>query len=355
MIAVALPIGLSSRMPPRPDAPTGGRRRRHRWLGPILVVAALLPLAPGAVAVTQPTLADCRTPDPPARFHRRLVVAIRLSGNLPRGWADSPYIARIICWQGTGFSTRAVAYGPRQKWIGMFAMTKREVQTIAGPWMSNDPDELILDPRCFARGWEACPTSTANTRLVQQLIAGMRWIWLNDGRPKVAWRHIVRTGRFNSLPRTGTDDTPTRAPLRLCPVRRPVSYIDDFGVPRPVGGFHHHWGNDLEAPIGRPIRAPFAGLAVAHDDGWFGGKYVTVTGREGYVRNGHMSRFGRLGYVKAGTVIGYVGKSGDALDPHDHFEWHPWNVPRSLHRAPSGFSRIMDAIDPFPFLNRVCR
>jgi len=25
-----------------------------------------------------------------------------------------------------------------------------------------------------------------------------------------------------------------------------------------------------------------------------------------------------------------------------------------LHTAPSGFRRILDAIDPFPFLNKVC-
>ncbi len=72
------------------------------------------------------------------------------------------------------------------------------------------------------------------------------------------------------------------------------------------------------------------------------------------MRNAHLSRFGHLGYVRAGTVIGYVGQTGDALTPHDHFEWHPWNVPDPVHVAPSGFSRILDAIDPYPFLNQVC-
>jgi Peptidase family M23 len=341
-------------MPAATDARSKGAYVSRRCFVVALLILVSLWGSPGAQAADQPTVAECRSPRVPPRFHHHLVVAIRLSRNLPRDWASSPYITRIICWQGTGFSTRFHAYGPGQKWIGMFAMTRREVQTIAGPWMSNDRDELILSPTCFARGWDACPETTANSRLVQQLIAGLRWIWLNDGRPKVAWRQIVRTGRFNSFPREGTDDTPTHSPFRLCPVRRPVWYRDDYGEPRPVGGYHPHWGNDIVAPIGRPIRAPFTGFAVAHDDGWFGGKYVTVVGDEGYVRNGHMIRFGHLGLVKAGTVIGYVGMSGDAHDPHDHFEWHPWNVPRTLHRAPTGFSRIMDGIDPFPFLNQVC-
>jgi murein DD-endopeptidase MepM/ murein hydrolase activator NlpD len=96
---------------------------------------------------------------------------------------------------------------------------------------------------------------------------------------------------------------------------------------------------------------------VAHNDHWFGGKYVTVVGAKGYVRNGHLSRFGTLGYVKSGTIIGYVGNTGDASGgpTHDHFEWHPWVVPTPLHKAPSGFKRVMDAIDPFPFLRKVCR
>src|SRR5262249_46621237 len=162
---------------------------------------------------------------------------------------------------------------------------------------------------CFAHGWDACRRTTANTRLIQQLIAGLRWIWLDYGRPLVAWRHIVRTGRFDSYPRAGTGRTPTRQPLRPCPAERPGADADDIREPRPVGGFHVHWGNDVDAPIGRPIRAPFSGLAVAHVDHWFGGHYVTVVGREGYIRNGHMSRFGRLGYVRAGTVVGVVGQT----------------------------------------------
>ena len=233
-------------------------------------------------------------------------------------------------------------------------MTVEEMKTIAGPWLSNDRHELILRPKCFVRGWDACPHKTANSRVVQQLIAGMRWIWLVYGRPIAAWRHIVRTNRFDSYPRPGTDDSATRAPFSICPVRGTVTYQDDFGEPRGTGGYHPHSGNDIHAPIGRAIRAPFTGLAVAHTDTWFAGRSVGLVGAEGFVRNAHLSRFGHLGWVRAGTVIGYVGQTGDALTPHDHFDWHPWTVPDPLHIAPSGFRRILDTIDPYPFLNKVC-
>ena len=335
---------------------TAVARRHIAALAAIAVAAGVLLAAPPqAKAEATRSVANCRNPDVPKGFHRHLVTAIRLSGNLPSGWASSPNIPRIICYQHTRFDTDFRDTSYKHVWHGLFAMTVEEMRTIMGPWLSNDRNELILTPKCFVQGWDACKHTAANTKSTQQLIAGLRWIWLMYDRPKKAWRHIKVTGRFNSYPRGNVDQTPTSTPLRLCPVKRPVNYQDDFGERRTVGGYHPHWGNDINAPTGRPIRAPFNGFALAHSDNWFAGKYVTVIGAEGYVRNGHLSRFGRLGFVKAGTIIGYVGETGDARSPHDHFEWHPWNVPKTLHKSPFGFKRIMDGIDPYPFLNKVCR
>jgi len=322
-------------------------------LATVLAAGTFVRPLPASAAVSRPR--DCRNPSIPTGFHREIVTAIRASRDLPIAWGRSPYLPKIACWQGTGFDTRFSAHAPGHVWHGLFAMTVREMAEIAGPSLGNDRKGLVLQPACFVGGWDVCRHTVSNTRIVQQLVAGMRWIWLVYGHPFTAWRHIVRTRRFTSYPRPGTDDTVTRSPFSMCPVKRPVTYQDDFGEPRTTGGFHPHEGNDIHAPLGRPIRAPFPGLAVPHIDDWLAGLSVGLVGAEGFVRNAHLSRFGHLGYVRAGTVIGYVGDTGDALSFHDHFEWHPWVVPDPLHVAPSGYSRVRTAIDPFPFLNHVCR
>ena len=117
--------------------------------------AAALVLASGSVVVTPPASAavtkpgDCQRPEVPSRFHKQVVTAIRVSGNLPMAWADSPSLAKIVCWQDTAFDPAFLARAPWHRWHGEFAMTVEEMKTIAGPWLSNDRHELILRARCF--------------------------------------------------------------------------------------------------------------------------------------------------------------------------------------------------------------
>ncbi|HEX9122264.1 MAG TPA: peptidoglycan DD-metalloendopeptidase family protein [Actinomycetota bacterium] len=131
-------------------------------------------------------------------------------------------------------------------------------------------------------------------------------------------------------------------PFGVCPVDGPVAVADDFGIwvhhTKKEGGDHIHQGNDMMAATGTPIVAPFDGLAVVATNK-IGGLAVKVYGRFGYVYNAHLSLFGQLGQVTKGTVIGYVGATGNAGGPHDHFEWHPNDGP---------------AVDPHPFLMQVC-
>ncbi len=138
--------------------------------------------------------------------------------------------------------------------------------------------------------------------------------------------------------------------LLTCPVHGPHAYSDDFGAPRPG---HIHAGVDIMSPYGTPIVAPFPGRVVqSWDPG--GGNDVYVYGSWGYVFNAHLSRYGATGNVSTGTVIGYVGATGDASGPHDHFELHPKHFPAHLWRSPYGYTIVGTAIDGYPYLNSVC-
>jgi murein DD-endopeptidase MepM/ murein hydrolase activator NlpD len=125
-----------------------------------------------------------------------------------------------------------------------------------------------------------------------------------------------------------------------CPVAGPNSVADNFGITvrLPKVPVHRHMGNDIGAASGTPIVAPFDGYARASASA-LGGSEVRVEGTRGYVYNAHLSAFGKLGTVRAGDVIGYVGITGDATAAHDHFEWHP----------AGGL-----AVDPHPLLSVVC-
>lgn len=140
-----------------------------------------------------------------------------------------------------------------------------------------------------------------------------------------------------SAERDATVIGPVEGVFAVCPVDHPHAYSDDFGAPRRG---HRHQGNDVFAPKNTPIRAPFRGFAEKASNR-LGGKAVKVYGDDGYVYNAHLSKLGTLGRVKAGTVIGFVGTTGNArgTSPHNHFEWHPGNG---------------EAVNPFPFLNTVC-
>src|SRR5207244_2243242 len=68
-------------------------------------------------------------------------------------------------------------------------------------------------------------------------------------------------------------------PFFSCPVPA-ASYTDSFGAPRYAGGYHPHAGNDLLAPMGAPIHAPFAGDAT-EDNNTPGGPAGNVRGPRG--------------------------------------------------------------------------
>lgn len=128
--------------------------------------------------------------------------------------------------------------------------------------------------------------------------------------------------------------------FRYCPIRGWHSITDNFGITvrLPDVPVHQHMGNDILAYAGTPIVAPFDGHASSSSSE-LGGLEVRVVGANGYVYNAHLSAVGTLGDVSAGTVVGYVGATGDATAAHDHLEWHPGGGA---------------AVDPYPYLSVSC-
>jgi murein DD-endopeptidase MepM/ murein hydrolase activator NlpD len=138
-------------------------------------------------------------------------------------------------------------------------------------------------------------------------------------------------------PSGGDDDEPAKpkvsAEERLSrgrfvfPVYGDVRCADDFGATRQIGA---HQGNDCFAAFGSPVLAVADGrlnrvgtLPISGNRLWL------KTERGDSFFYAHMSAFapeavnGRR--VKAGTLLGFIGNTGDAepTPPHLHFEIHP--------------------------------
>jgi LysM repeat protein len=125
----------------------------------------------------------------------------------------------------------------------------------------------------------------------------------------------------------------------LCPVPG-ASFTNDYGLVEDGGGFHE--GVDLFAPRGTPVQAPVGGRVERYPNN-AGGNAIELYGNDGnryYMA--HFDSYGSDGQVSAGTIVGYVGNTGDAetTSTHTHFEIHPGGG---------------DPISPYPTLVAACR
>ena len=133
---------------------------------------------------------------------------------------------------------------------------------------------------------------------------------------------------------------PPPAPAWLCPVAGAVRFTDTYGEGR--NGGWRHLGVDLTAAMGTPTVAPVSG-SVRYSRDSAGGLSWHLDGDDGnYYYGTHLSRFGSVtGRVDAGTVIGYVGQTGNASLPHLHLEVHPGGIGKA-------------AINPTPLAKKAC-
>jgi murein DD-endopeptidase MepM/ murein hydrolase activator NlpD len=114
------------------------------------------------------------------------------------------------------------------------------------------------------------------------------------------------------------------------PVYGPASFGDTFGDPRGdlESGWHH--GADIFAPLGTPLLAVADGTVFSVGWNRLGGWRLWLRDHEGNeFYYAHLSAYSPLAVngrqVKAGDVLGFMGKTGDARNSavHLHFEIHP--------------------------------
>jgi murein DD-endopeptidase MepM/ murein hydrolase activator NlpD len=120
---------------------------------------------------------------------------------------------------------------------------------------------------------------------------------------------------------SGSIPTVTGGALQACPAPG-TSFVDSFGAPR--SGGRTHAGVDMMGTYGMPIYAAQSG-SVSHSSSSLGGMQAYVyAGNGDYTFYAHLQGYsGASGQVSAGTLIGYMGDTGNASSPHLHFEYHP--------------------------------
>ena len=112
-----------------------------------------------------------------------------------------------------------------------------------------------------------------------------------------------------------------------------------WGDPR--GGGRVHPGIAILAPRGTPVRATTEGLVSGPFENRLGGRVVWVTGPAGWRHYyAHLDRRARLRegqWIERGTVIGWVGNSGNARGGATHLHYGIYTDGDT-------------AIDPYPLL-----
>jgi murein DD-endopeptidase MepM/ murein hydrolase activator NlpD len=123
----------------------------------------------------------------------------------------------------------------------------------------------------------------------------------------------------------------------VCPVQGAKSFIDSWGASRASG--NRHQGVDIMSPRGTPAVMPVSGT-VSFKTGGIGGLTYRVNGDDGnWYYGAHLDAYAGLspGHHPAGTVVGYVGDTGDArgTGAHLHFEIHIGGYGNAINPYPT--------------------
>lgn len=155
-------------------------------------------------------------------------------------------------------------------------------------------------------------------RLVRRFVSWLVVLGVLIGLGVLLWPGIQSALKYADLLRQ-----PALAASSLQGPLSGVRYADTWGGARSQG--RRHEGVDIFAPRGTPIRSTTPGVVNRVGENRLGGRTVTVTGPGGYHHYyAHLERYPALkvgDWIGVGTVVGYVGDSGNAAGtpPHLHY------------------------------------
>jgi murein DD-endopeptidase MepM/ murein hydrolase activator NlpD len=114
---------------------------------------------------------------------------------------------------------------------------------------------------------------------------------------------------------------------------------DTWGAPR--SGGRSHQGIDIFSPRGTPVMSATEGIVIRVGTNRLGGQVINILGPGRQVHYyAHLDRFGAFkegDVVSPGSIIGYVGNTGNAV-----------NTPPHLHYGI--YDPVSGAINPWPLL-----
>ncbi|GMQ86210.1 MAG: hypothetical protein BMS9Abin07_1783 [Acidimicrobiia bacterium] len=179
--------------------------------------------------------------------------------------------------------------------------------------------------------------TAAERAAIDSLAKERRELQAAEARRKAAdaARVAGQSGKAGGLP-------PEATPGFRCPVQGGASFVNTWGAPR--SGGRRHKGVDMFNTRNTPLVAVVDGRVRFSSNG-LGGVVTHLYGDDGttyyYAHlESHPTGISSGQRVSAGTVVGYVGNSGNAryTSPHVHFEIRPNGV----------------AVNPYPTVRHYC-
>ncbi len=150
---------------------------------------------------------------------------------------------------------------------------------------------------------------------------------INEKRVEDARIKRQKAEKSASRPGAAGGASPATTPGFICPVLGGASFIDSWGFPR--SGGRRHKGVDMFAARGTPVVAVVDGR-IKFSSNSLGGRSTHLYSDNGTVYyythlDGHPSNISSGQRVAKGTIVGFVGNSGNAryTSPHNHFEIRP--------------------------------